>query len=442
MENSEKTKLNNNIKYIKKKKSKTNKPKKSKKIIINKSTEIKKNKCNILIFEIFLSFSILLLFFSMFRSLNFYKNENQKLKQILNKNFFMNNSAEINFSNNDLIIRIKEKYEKDGFVNINEVESSIPNGRPWTKRINKEKEINVGAAFDERYILKSMFTLASIMDSQKLETLLILHLAVVDNFSVENMLKVYTLRERIRDDVEFIFYNAKRSEIDFKGIHTKGNSVCARLLLPELMPDDIERLIIFDTGDAMVLRDLTEMYHWDMKGKLYSGVIDGLINTIGRVSKKPLDIYINTGNYLVDVKKVKLEKMYDKYVKYKEEYRGSRIADQDLLNDVAIGQIGYMPMRFGLISPYESDKDSDDLNAKSQYGYVEKARHKEETPFLPKSQTEVTLKAFNPVVIHQWNGKWMDGKGLSIYRRIAQYYIRFAGIWDEMCQKHPGFCSK
>ena len=131
------------------------------------------------------------------------------MKRLLNKNLFMNNSAEINYSNNNLIVRIKEKYEKDGFVNINEVESSIPNGRPWTKRINKEKEINVGAAFDERYILKSMFTLASIMDSQKLETILRLHLAVVDNFSVESMLKVYKLRERIRDDVEFIFIMQK-----------------------------------------------------------------------------------------------------------------------------------------------------------------------------------------------------------------------------------------
>ena len=287
-----------------------------------------------------------------------------------------------------------------------------------------------------------MFTIASIMDSQKNETKLRLHFAVVDGFSEENMLKVYKLRERIREDVEFNFYNANRSEIDFQGVHTKGNSVCARLLLPELVPDDVDRLIILDTGDAMVLRDLSGMYNWDMKDKLYSGVIDGCINRLGKVSKRPMDIYINSGNYLIDVKKVKAEKMYEKFTKYKDAYRGSVIADQELLNDVAFGQISYMPMRFGLISPYRSDEDSDNPNCKSGYQYVERARHKEETPFLPKSRVEVTLKAFNPVIIHQWNGKWMDGKGLSIYRRIAQYYIRFAGIWDEMCQKHPGFCSK
>ena len=38
------------------------------------------------------------------------------------------------------------------------------------------------------------------------------------------------LRERIREDVEFNFYNAKRAEIEFQGIHPKGNALCARLL--------------------------------------------------------------------------------------------------------------------------------------------------------------------------------------------------------------------
>ena len=50
------------------------------------------------------------------------------------------------------------------------------------------------------------------------------------------------LRERIREDVEFNFYNAKRAEIEFQGIHPKGNSLCARLLLPELLPDYVERI--------------------------------------------------------------------------------------------------------------------------------------------------------------------------------------------------------
>ena len=40
------------------------------------------------------------------------------------------------------------------------------------------------------------------------------------------MLKVYLLRERIREDVEFNFYNAERAEIEFQGIqHYEAKSV-------------------------------------------------------------------------------------------------------------------------------------------------------------------------------------------------------------------------
>ena len=77
-------------------------------------------------------------------------------------------------------------------------------------------------------------TLASIMDSQKEETKIRFHFAVVLNFTAENMLKIYSLREKIRDDVEFNFYNAKRVEEDFKGVHPKGPGAIAKILLPHM----------------------------------------------------------------------------------------------------------------------------------------------------------------------------------------------------------------
>ena len=47
----------------------------------------------------------------------------------------------------------------------------------------------------------------------------------------------------------------------------------------------------------------------------------------------------------------------------------------------------------------------------------------------------MNVQAYNPVIIHQWNGKWTYGSGLTIYRRIAQLYIKYAGILDETCEK-------
>ena len=299
------------------------------------------------------------------------------------------------------------------------------------KKKKNSNEINVGASLDPRYILRSMLTFASIIDSQKLKTKLRIHLAVVDNFTVENMLKIYSLRERIREDVEFNFYNAKRVEIELKGLHPKGNALAARLLLPELLPNNIEKLILFDTGDVIVLRDLSEMYNWSMNDKLYIGVIDPAIGRYGHISKKKLDIYINTGNYLINVTGVKKQRIYNKCLKYKNVYRHT-FADQDLLNDIGYGKIGYFPIKFGLISPYLNDKSSDN--------YIYKIKLKEKYDFLPIN--EFNSQIFNPIVVHHWNAKWVNGKGMSIYRRLVQYYIRFAGIWDELCKQFPGYCSK
>ena len=42
-----------------------------------------------------------------------------------------------------LINNIKEEYESKGFVNINEIESKIINGRKWEKNKNKTNVINI-----------------------------------------------------------------------------------------------------------------------------------------------------------------------------------------------------------------------------------------------------------------------------------------------------------
>jgi lipopolysaccharide biosynthesis glycosyltransferase len=145
------------------------------------------------------------------------------------------------------------------------------------------------------------------MDSQFIETKLRLHFAVI-KFSVDNMLKIYTLREKIRDDVEFNFYNARKVEFDLSNFHPKGLGILGKYFLPELLKDDVERIIIIDVGDVLVLRDLTEMYNWDMEDKIFCGSPDMGINRYSLITRKPFEMYINTGHYLVNVRKAKANK--------------------------------------------------------------------------------------------------------------------------------------
>ena len=343
----------------------------------------------------------------------------------------------------NLLNKINEIYSKNKIVNINQIEASIKGGRKWVKNENKSNEINLGFQLDPGYILRTMMTLASIIDSQSYKTKIRLHFAVVLNFTAENMTKIYSLREKIRDDVEFNFYNAEKVEKDFKGVHPKGPGAIAKIILPHLLPDDIDRIILFDTGDLLVLRDLREMYNWNMRNYLYLGAPDPCIGKKALISKKPYDVYINIGHFLLNVKKIKEKNMYQIFLKNKNAYKNI-IADQDLMNDVAQKKIGYLPVRFGLFSPFLSDKDSDDPKVRNQYEYYKmtKKKLKNKFPYIPKNTSDFFRQSYNPVVIHQWNGKWAFGGGLSIYRRLATCYMKIAGVYDELCKKIPLYCKK
>ena len=354
--------------------------------------------------------------------------------------FLNNNNISFKINKNSKLYKIiNKKYISKNYVNINEIESLFPGRRKWSK--NKKNVINIGIQLDPNYILRVMMTIASIIDSQKPETKLRFHFAVVHDFDVKHMLKIYSLRGRIRDDIEFNFYNAKKSEIELRNLNPKGPGAVAKLLLPNLLPKDVERLIVFDTGDLLVLRDLTIMYNWKMDNYICLGIPGGKIGKYALISKKKYERYINTGSILINVKKYKYENIYEKCVKNKDAYH-NEIADQDLLNDILFGKIGYLPFKFGMRSPYGKDVDSDIVLRDNPYSYYAYVYSKVNYTFNPQNYSKFMQLGYNPIVIHQFNGKWIYGKGLTIYRRIAQYYIKMAGIWNEMCKEFPGYCKK
>ena len=303
----------------------------------------------------------------------------------------------------------------------------------WNSLRNKSNEMNIGVHLDPNFILPTMMTLASIMDSQNKKTRIRFHIAIVLNFTALDMIKIYSLRYKIREDTEFNFYNASKVEKDLIGLNTRGPGVESVILLPQLLPNDINKLLVFDTGDLLVLKDLKEQYNWNMGDKLYVGVAGGRNGQKSLITKQTYKDYINIGSFLINVTKVKIEKMYDKFVKYKNFYH-SHIGDQDLLNDISVGKKSIYPSKFGTSPPFVDD----------------------DTPFIPNSHkanknliiytgqniTNYLKSVFTSNVIHQWTGKWFKGKGLTIFRRLAQYYIRYAGIWKEMCEKFPGYCIK
>ena len=105
-----------------------------------------------------------------------------------------------------------------------------------------------------------MITTASIMSSQNETTKIRFHFGVTRGFSSRHMLKLYTLRNRLNKLTEFNFYYLKGATQKMKNFHPKGEACPGKFELPQLLSDDVKRLIIFDAGDVLVLRDLSELF--------------------------------------------------------------------------------------------------------------------------------------------------------------------------------------
>ena len=179
-----------------------------------------------------------------------------------------------------------------------------------------------------------------------------------------------------------------------------------------------------------------------MENNIYMGSPDPSAGMFGEISNKTLDIYINAGHYLIDVEKVKKKNMYNLFLKYKNIYKPP-FAEQHMINDIAYGKIGYLPVEFGLVQPFSDDKffhkKKNKISIYSEYNLTIISRN---SNFLPKTYEEFLHKAYNPVIVHSFNGKWFQGKGMNIYRKLCQYFIELTGMKNEICRKLPGYCKK
>jgi lipopolysaccharide biosynthesis glycosyltransferase len=54
--------------------------------------------------------------------------------------------------------------------------------------------------------------------------------------------------------------------------HKKGEACPGKFELPQLLPNSVEKVLLFDAGDVIVLKDLTELYNYDMKNHWVLGL--------------------------------------------------------------------------------------------------------------------------------------------------------------------------
>ena len=335
------------------------------------------------------------------------------------------------------IRKIFHTYNK---VNINEIDHKINQKKDLiSKKI--ESIIDIGFTLDKNYVLETMLTITSIMATQNKTTKVRFHFGVTKGFTVQKMIKMYELRNKINNLTEFNFYYLKDSIAKMKNFHPKGVACPGKFELPMLLSNDIERLIIFDAGDLLVLRDLTELYNYNMGdywvlGTPEPSIIDSFMKKRYNITK-----YINIGSILLDVKKFKMNNFWANFTDNKFLTLEGQ-PDQTLFNIlVPDDKKNFLPFKFGGFSLFRDDQNYDSMNFE-KFGFKDwlNSFYSKSLPEKPGSEEEIIIKLYNPRFIHQFSGKWEDGEGLSIYRLLAKYFILLAGISKEICKKKPGYC--
>ena len=344
------------------------------------------------------------------------KNLNENINKLKINNLFKN--------------EIKRIFNKFNTVNLNEIESKIISKENIISNKNIKNIINIGFTMDPQYILETMLTVSSIMVTQYSTTKIIFHFGVTNNFTSDDMIKIYELKNKINNLTEFNFYYLKEAMNKMQNFHRKGEACPGKFELPELLPNNVHRLILFDGGDVIVLRDLSQLYNYDMKSNWVLGPPEQSgIWSLNKFYKKKK--YVNIGSILLNVEELKKNKFWDKYTRNRN-LRLFGSPDQTLFNIVVPdNKIGYFPFRFGGFVMINSDKAFDDFMKNS-------------LNIFPQNKTDeikLITQYSNPLFIHQFFGKWSRGLGLSIYRNLVKYFMKISGIWEDLCSKKPGYCK-
>ena len=254
------------------------------------------------------------------------------------------------------------------------------------------------------------------------------------------MLKIYQLKERINNLTEFNFYYLEGAMKKMKNFHSKGEACPGKFELPELLPNDVEKLLLFDAGDLLVLRDLSELYNYDMKDYWVLGPPEPwYIRSHANIYN--IKKYINIGSILLNVNKLKQNNFWQIYTKNRY-LKLIGAVDQTLFNIVVPDdKKGYFPFRFGSYTIFCDNYDSDNFKF-HDYGLKNwlKSKLSNSMPEKPDTLFKLISQIYNPLFIHQFCNKWYKGKGLAIYRNLVKYYIKLAGIWKELCNKKKGYC--
>lgn len=280
--------------------------------------------------------------------------------------------------------------------------------------------IPVVLAADNNYRYPLMVTLLSSLMNAKKNTKYQFIILVSDQFDMESMELINKLLKQY-DMPEAAFYNMQDNyqniEMQIKHI---SYATFYRLQLPELLKE-VEKCIYLDV-DVVVKKDLKEFFDIELGDNYIAGVKaagyyypeEKKTATISLLEIDKLDQYINAGVLLINLKKMREDKLTETFEKLLEKNFPSQ--DQDILNAACYGHIKVLPLKYNAMTKYN-------VGIKDEYDRIE-CLH------ICYTREEWNEACETPVIIHyadRWK-PWQDLRGNFVqewwkYIKVLNQYI-------------------
>lgn len=245
-------------------------------------------------------------------------------------------------------------FESTGMLNITLLDLYYGNNIEDRSKFN---HIHVSIGTDENFALLSLITIASLLNNSSPDTFIHVH-AILLNCAFEDIKKMYKLKS-INKNVEFIFYNAKQAEYDFSRgkKERRGIGDYTRVLAPEIV-NNTNRILILDTGDLIVEKDLSELYFFDLGDNYLAFILDisgGRYDT-NLIFARSL-FYPNTAVCLVNVRKFRKDNLYKEAFFAAIAYEDLPCPYQDIFLIISHFKFKYLPLNYNCDDFYNDERE-------------------------------------------------------------------------------------
>lgn len=229
-----------------------------------------------------------------------------------------------------------------------------------------ETPIYLVSLADNNYAQHLGVMLCSLFRNKRLST--DIRVYILDGgISKKNKERLSRLSSKFRFSLVYLAVNQDIYK-DFRTVGNFNRATYYRLSMPDLLDKRINQALYIDC-DAVIRKDLSELWHTDISRHYLAAVKDWAINKVGY--SRP-DCYFNSGVMLLNLEKIRKDDIMSRAISYIKDHPNIELMDQDALNAIIKDDYIELPATYnvttftipgsGAKSPYPGPYESNAVN--------------------------------------------------------------------------------